>query len=149
MTQLQAGSAQEAITSFKRGAELAPWWSFGAWALAAAYHIAGDYEQSQEWVRKLEAPRWASGAKLMAAAYHIAGDRQHSQEWFRKVNGSSSCAAAFYCAATGEVDAMFEALDGAYRQRDYNLYLVAVEPFFDPYRADPRFQSLLPRMNLA
>jgi hypothetical protein len=44
---------------------------------------------------------------------------------------------------------MFEALDVAYRQRDLLLLLDIDLAFFDPYRADPRFQSLLQRMNLA
>jgi hypothetical protein len=43
---------------------------------------------------------------------------------------------------------MFEALDGAHRQRSMLSYIQSF-PFFDPYRADPRFQALLQRMNLA
>jgi hypothetical protein len=42
---------------------------------------------------------------------------------------------------------MFEALEGAYRQRDANLF--QFRQGFSRYRADPRFQSLLRRMNLA
>ncbi len=38
---------------------------------------------------------------------------------------------------------MFEALEGAYRQRDYYIIEIQYLPFFDPYRADPRFQALL------
>jgi hypothetical protein len=57
--------------------------------------------------------------------------------------------ATFYYAAAGEVDAMFEALDGAFRQRDLNLPHIQWVPFFDPYRADPRYHALLQRMNLA
>jgi TolB-like protein/Tfp pilus assembly protein PilF len=117
MAQFQAGSAGEAITSFKRSAELAPWWHVAAWALAASYHVAGDYEQSQDWVRRL--------------------------------SRTDSYGAAGYFCLTGDVDAMCEALDGAYQRRDPHLYMVAVEPLFDPHRADPRFQSLLRRMNLA
>ena len=44
---------------------------------------------------------------------------------------------------------MFEALDAAYRRRDFALSIIQLEPLFDPYRADPRWQSLLRRMNLA
>ena len=50
---------------------------------------------------------------------------------------------------TGEVDAMFEALDGAYRQRDLFLLYIRSLPFLEAYRADPRYQTLLLRMNLA
>ncbi len=44
---------------------------------------------------------------------------------------------------------MFGALDGAYEQREMLLLLLPNQPLFDPYRADPRFQALLERMNLA
>jgi hypothetical protein len=43
---------------------------------------------------------------------------------------------------------MFESLEGAYQQRDFNLRFIPVDPIFDAYRADPRFQSLLRRMNM-
>ena len=103
----------------KRVAELAPWFSDGGWYLATAYHQAGDHERSQGWARKL------------ASSYgHTYGP-------------------AIYYAASGEGDAMFEALEGAYRHRDVDLPFIQGQPLFDPWRADPRFQSLLQRMNLA
>jgi len=117
--QLHAGLAQEAIISLKRAVELAQWWFPGGWWLAAAYYQAGDHERSQEWAGKL------------------ADTHGHT------------CGAALFYAATGEVDAMFDALEGAYRQRDRMLIDVKNLPFFDRYRADPRYQALLQRMNLA
>jgi TolB-like protein/tRNA A-37 threonylcarbamoyl transferase component Bud32/Tfp pilus assembly protein PilF len=119
LCQLKAGSAHEAVASFKRVVELAPWWSDAAWLLAAACHVAGDRGQSEELVRKL------------------ASSHRHS-------NGAAS-----YYAASGEVDAMFEALDGACREHDISYRPIQVDPVFDPWRADPRFQALLRRMNLA
>jgi hypothetical protein len=84
-------------------------------------------------------------------AYHKAGDHERSQEWALKLSdahGQSFSASAYY-AAVGDLDAMFGALDGAYEQREMLLLLLPNEPLFDPYRADPRFQALLKRMNLA
>jgi len=117
--QLGAGFAQEAITSFKRVVELAPWRDTAAGSLAAAYCQAGDRERSQEWARKL------------------AGSLGHA------------VGAALYHAAAGEADAMFEALDVAHQQRDWSIVLMHNAALFDPYRADPRFQALLAKMNLA
>ena len=117
--QLRLGFAQEAIASFKRVVELAPWYPDSGWYLATSHHLAGDHERSHEWVRKL-------------AGAH--GDT-HS--------------AAIYYAAARDVDAMFEALDGSYQRREPRLNRIPYEPFFDPYHADPRFQALLQRMNLA
>jgi tetratricopeptide (TPR) repeat protein len=115
--QLSADFAEEAITSWRRVVELAPWWSVGVGLLAATSYQAGDYKQSQEWAGK-------------AAGAHGLG-------------------AAIYHAAVGEIDAMFNELDEAYRQRDRVLIEIRNLFFFDPYRADPRFQALLQRMNLA
>jgi eukaryotic-like serine/threonine-protein kinase len=117
--QFRAGLAQEAITSWNRVVELAPWWSLGAWNLATAYHQAGDHERSQEWVRKLA------------------------------VSHNYTYGSATYYAATGEVDVMFEALGRACEERTRQIIDIQWEPFFDPYRADPRFQALLRRTNLA
>jgi tetratricopeptide (TPR) repeat protein len=115
--QFRAGLTQEAITSFQRTVELAPWYPPGTWALAIAYHQAGDNERSQEWARKFA--------------------------------GSRGFGAASYYAATGAVDAMFEALDVAYRQRDAMLSFNIQSPLYDPYRTEPRFKALLRQMNLA
>jgi tetratricopeptide (TPR) repeat protein len=117
--QLHAGFAQEAVTSLKRAVELAPWY----------YMVLG----------------------YLAAAYYRAGDRERGQECERKLAGSPGGAfgSAFYYAATGEVDAMFGALDEAHGQRVWNLFNIQNEALFDPYRADPRFQALLAKMNLA
>ena len=119
LAQFHAGLTQEAIASLKRGVELAPWFHIGEWSLAAVYHLAGDHKHGQESARKLT------------------GSRNHS------------VGAAFYYAATGETESMFAALDTAYSQRDPLLISVQYELLFDPYRADPRFQSLLAKMNLA
>jgi serine/threonine-protein kinase len=117
--QLHAGLAEEAITSLQRVVELVPWWHMGVGSLAAAYTKSGDRERTQEWARKLT-------------------------DLHRHTYG-----AAIYYAAVGEADAMFAALEEAQRHRDVFLLHIQEQPFFDPYRADPRFQVLLQKMNLA
>jgi TolB-like protein/Tfp pilus assembly protein PilF len=119
LVQLHAGFTQEAITSLKRAVELAPWWHMGVGSLAAAYHQAGEHERSREWARKLAETQ------------------------------GQSVGAALYYAAAGEVEAMFEALEGAHRQREAFLLYIQYLPFFDRYRSDPRYQALLQKMNLA
>jgi len=118
LVQLHAGFAEEAIASLKRAVELVPWHNMSAWSLTAAYYQAGDRERSQEWTRKLAE---SHGHTVGAALYH---------------------------AVAGEVDAMFEALDEAHRRREVFLLFIQNQPYFDPYRADPRYQALLQKMNL-
>jgi len=113
--QLGAGRTQEAITSFQRAIELAPWHPSARAYLAGAHHRTGDRERSRQCLGTLTGWQLAMGE-------------------------------AAYYALTGEADAMFDALEWAYRQRD-DMHLYS--PLYDPYRADPRFQDLLRRMHLA
>jgi TolB-like protein/Tfp pilus assembly protein PilF len=117
--QFRAGRLEEAISSLQQAVELAPWYSMSAWLLAGAYCRAGNRARGEELALQLVG---AHGQTVGAAAYF---------------------------ATSGEVDAMFEALEGAYRQRDRFLLDIRHLGFFDSYRADPRFRALLGKMNLA
>jgi len=118
LAQLRIGQPQEAATSLARSVDLAPW-----------YHIARGF---------------------LAAAYERLGDRERSLECGRRLAEShpETVGAAVYYSATGEVDSMFQALEGAYRHRDVFL-LYSRSLFLEPYQGDTRFQVLLTRMNLA
>ena len=117
--QMYAGLSAEAVGSFGRFVETAPWHQIGRGCLAAACWLAGDHERGAEL-----ALQFARSDGLLF------GD-------------------AIYYAAAGEADKMFEALDAAYRRRDLYLPSLPWLPSFDPYRADPRFRNLLERMSLA
>ena len=48
----------------------------------------------------------------------------------------------------GEMDAAFEWLDRAYEERAFIIDEAKVSPHFDAFRGDPRFDTLLRKMNL-
>lgn len=50
--------------------------------------------------------------------------------------------------ALGDTDAALRRLEAAYQDPDDSCAAIAVAPFFDPLRADSRFQALLSRMTL-
>ncbi|MCH7766719.1 MAG: hypothetical protein IH916_09195, partial [Acidobacteria bacterium] len=50
-------------------------------------------------------------------------------------------------AGLGQNDRALEWLERAYEERSEVLILLKLEPIFDPPRSDPRFQSLLRRLN--
>jgi TolB-like protein/DNA-binding winged helix-turn-helix (wHTH) protein/Flp pilus assembly protein TadD len=54
-------------------------------------------------------------------------------------------AMALIHAGLGDRDAVFERLDKAYAARDVHLIYLTVDPKWDDYRADPRFNALLDR----
>jgi len=51
-------------------------------------------------------------------------------------------------ATLGDKDKAFAELERSFVERDLYLERIAVDPFMDPLRDDPRFKSLLRRMNL-
>ena len=54
-------------------------------------------------------------------------------------------ALALVHAGLGEHDAVFEWLDRAFDVHDVHLIYLPVDPKWDPYRSDPRFEALLMR----
>ena len=54
-------------------------------------------------------------------------------------------ALALVHAGLGERDAVFEWLDRAFDVHDVHLIYLLVDPKWDPYRSDPRFEALLTR----
>jgi serine/threonine-protein kinase len=118
--QLATGNYKDAVVSLNRSTELAPWFSFGLGMLAAACYQVGNKELSQDCAQRLS---------------HL--------------HNGGSIGLAYYHAATGNADAMFQALDRAYTRREIYLLWINSWKYFDPYRSDPRFHNLLRRMNLA
>jgi TolB-like protein/lipoprotein NlpI len=55
---------------------------------------------------------------------------------------------AIIYAALGEKDKAFDELDVSFEEKDCYLGRIAVDPFMDPLREDPRFKNLLKRMRL-
>ncbi len=52
------------------------------------------------------------------------------------------------CAALGEREQALAWLERAYQERDDELVWIAVEPWYEPLRGEPRFTALLTRMGL-
>ena len=47
----------------------------------------------------------------------------------------------------GEKEKALDYLELAYEKKADNLTLIAVDPFFDPLREEPRFKTILKKMN--
>jgi tetratricopeptide (TPR) repeat protein len=117
----QKGSFQGAIASLKENLRLSPTFTLAAGFLAAAYSKTGMPDQAEKVINDL-----------------THRDSQHV---------SPACFGV-YEAAMGRPDRMFEFLEAAWVERDPYLTRIDAEPYFDPYRTDPRFRALLTKMNL-
>jgi adenylate cyclase len=76
--------------------------------------------------------------KLLAEAVKV---------WERDKLAATDIASVFM--RLGEVDETFKWLDVAYRQKDWYLVSINIEPAWDPVRGDPRFEELVSKMGLS
>ncbi|MGH9721026.1 MAG: tetratricopeptide repeat protein, partial [Bryobacteraceae bacterium] len=94
------------------------------------------------------------GFGMLGATYVRAGRRadalklldqvRHREKW---AYVSPVSVAQIYL-GLGDHDRAFEWLEKGYRARDATMTALGVEPAYDPIRGDPRFRSLVRRLNL-
>jgi eukaryotic-like serine/threonine-protein kinase len=118
----QKGSIQHSISSLEATVRLSPSFTLATGFLAASYARSGDLGRAE---------------KLM----------EEVRERSLKHYVSPACFGV-YQAALGQADSMFAFLQAALAERDPYLTRIDAEPYFDPFRSDPRFRALLERMNL-
>jgi len=100
------------------------------------------------------APSFTVAIGFLAAAYGRSGNTGHADKLLEEVRERSTkqsvspAGFAIYYAALGQADRMFEFLQAALAERDPYLTRMDAEPYFAPYRTDPRYRELLSRMNL-
>jgi hypothetical protein len=68
-------------------------------------------------------------------------------ESFRRTRYVGADAFAAVHAALGETDTAFAELERAYRERSFTLSITRVEPMFATLHGDPRWASLMKRLN--
>jgi TolB-like protein/class 3 adenylate cyclase/Flp pilus assembly protein TadD len=149
---LYAGEIDAAIPFLLRARELNPTEPAAPDLLTLAYTLKGRHPEAMEaWLSKPKVPaaarpplriagrifgNLATLGLLYDAATYLAGE---------PCPGYALGAAEAH-AALGHADRMFECLEKA---SERHLYYIAVNPLFDPYRSDPRFEELLWRSGYA
>ena len=150
-----AGEYSEAIEYGRRALEINPNFHLILLATGLAQLAAGLKGNAIDtFTRAAEGGSmdWLSGAGLLLRRLTLLPveedcARELLSREFRGVKGLSF-GHAVYRAVAGETEAMFEALERAFERREILLPRIQRVPFFVPYNADPRFQSLLGRMHL-
>jgi tetratricopeptide (TPR) repeat protein len=122
-----------------------------AW-ICYSYNINGMYEDSL----RISEPVSQSSTRLYFAqsyAYAKSGRRQEAEALIRrwkeleKTKYVSHYQMATTYAALGDKETAFAELERAYQERDWFLIRIKVDPFLDPLRDDPRFESIVKRLN--
>jgi tetratricopeptide (TPR) repeat protein len=118
----QNGRLQEAIASLEATVQRSPSFTLAAGFLAASYARSGETERAAKLMEEI---------RLRSARQYV----------------SPACF-SIYFAALGQSDHVFASLQAALDERDPYLTRVDAEPYFEPFRPDPRFGELMQRMNL-
>jgi len=143
----QARRYDESIAQLKKTIELNPNFPQAHQSLHEAYLVVGKYAESvDEFARQQEARGDPKAAALVRESYARNGwpgflrlmtsEAHPIKMWVNEL--------AVYHAALGEKDDAFNLLDRAYNER--RLFLLKVDPLYDPLRDDPRFQALVKKV---
>ena len=146
----------DAIEHAARAVDLYPDYWLVHFAMGLALSQKGSIQES---IASLEAtlrlsPSFALATGFLAASYARSGNPDHAEKLMEEVIERSSkhyvspACFGIYHAALGQADRMFEFLQAALAERDPYLTRMDAEPYFDPFRSDPRYRDLLDRMNL-
>ena len=145
---------EEAIDQLRGTLEMDPDFAMAHHILGETYAASGRFEEA---VAALQRARDLSPKLHFRALLGYAHARAGREEEARKIldelkrtpeRWSNSLEFATLCGVLGEKDEAFRWLERAFEDRLPRLARLAVEPWWDPLRGDPRFDDLLRRMNL-
>jgi TolB-like protein/Tfp pilus assembly protein PilF len=150
----------EAIAQQQKALDLDPNAAWIRHDMAHAYTLKGAYAQAiaEEDKIPVHAKVVASENKLIASGigwiYAVSGRRADALKIAEQFKDLASHAYVdFYqvaeiYAALGDKDEAFRLLEKAYEEHSSNMPFLAVDPFWDGIRSDPRFADLLRRVGL-
>jgi DNA-binding winged helix-turn-helix (wHTH) protein/tetratricopeptide (TPR) repeat protein len=138
------------VEHHRRTLELEPDYAIGHWALGLAYESREKHAEAIEAYRR--AVELSGGSILMkinlARAYALASKKVEVRRLIREIEAArpqtwvSPYRLATVHAALGDVDAAFECLQRAQRERDHWMVWLKVDPMLETLRSDRRFPRL-------
>jgi len=144
----------EALAAANRALEIEPGSIFVRGSMLRVYEQKGDYETALGLLEKYlpEEDGGKAQAARMRQAYAARGPAGYWQAAldFRishaRSNPASPVNYAFLYTHVGDHARALDYLERAYEQHAGDMLFIRVEPSFDPLRGDPRFQTLVRRM---
>jgi TolB-like protein/DNA-binding winged helix-turn-helix (wHTH) protein/lipoprotein NlpI len=119
--------------------------------LAMSYEQKGMYPEAIQEEERVKAYFKGAPNVDIAHLYALSGRANEARRILKAMEKENSNASFFIAggyAALGEKDRAFTWLEKAYEKRDFFLPTLAVNPWMDPLRSDPRFQDLIRRVGL-
>jgi tetratricopeptide (TPR) repeat protein len=151
----QARNYSRAVEHAQRALDIAPEFWIGFTQLGQAYEEMGKSDLALTALSNAERLSGGRNSKALSSkGYSLAkaGRANEARAVLRTLETLARdgryvppYALALVHAGLDERDAVFESLGRAYDARDVHLVFLTVDPKWDPYRPDPRFQALLRR----
>jgi DNA-binding winged helix-turn-helix (wHTH) protein/TolB-like protein/Tfp pilus assembly protein PilF len=146
----------EAVVQFKRVLEVDERYGAAFGFLWLTYEMKGDEATAFEWFMKNQKRYHAQKNPELIAIYQNAYDAAGWRGVWRKsrelnsneLNSGNYYANAREAVRLGEKEQAFEHLNKALEMRQGQMTMLRLDPFFDPLRADPRFDELVRRVGL-
>jgi len=119
------------------------------------YYFQGRNDEAMVELRNSSAGRDPESSQALETAYENSGIRGAFQYCGERLADLSrhrfvdALDVAVYFALANDVEQSFEWLEKAYQSRSTSLLHMIMQPAFDPYRSDPRFQDLMSKTGLA
>jgi Tfp pilus assembly protein PilF len=153
----------EALAQFRSVLEMKPDYTRARWMLARTYELKGMYKEAISECLKIPAlpnidavtkARFKRRCSLYEKIYTTSRRERFNRKWVELarqeikdgIYNDAYFIATLY-AETGENVKALDLLERSYAQHDSELLQLKVDPRLDNVRPDPRFQTLLRRMN--
>ncbi|HEX4900205.1 MAG TPA: tetratricopeptide repeat protein, partial [Pyrinomonadaceae bacterium] len=153
---LVAGQNDRALEQAKKTYDLEPTHPIGRWILSQAYIFNGSYQEAislnEQWLQT--DPTNQFPIRDAGIAYAKTGRRDKAEEMiarFREIARTQyvpTCRIAGIYVALDDKDKVFGELNKSFQERDWELYRLNADTYWNPLREDPRFKEMLKRLNL-
>jgi tetratricopeptide (TPR) repeat protein len=146
----------QALTQAQRAVELFSDYGFAYEWLAIIYQLKGLYPESlaaQQQAVRLMGDTDVVRKAMLGRAFAHAGRRDDALQMLadlhrlQRTTYVPAVEMAYLFFALGQTDDALDWLERGYELRDPELASINTYPYWDPLRADPRFQNLLRRLN--
>jgi len=120
--------------------------------LGSSLYMTGRYEEAATVLQRIEPP--FLGAGLLGCCLVRLGRHEDAIRLLESVKYVplpmliTSCHLALLAAELGDLETGFQWLEKAYQSRHGFIVWLKVDPLYDPLRGDPRFDSMLKKINL-